>query len=214
MNTQPDLLHADEALQFYAHSILGPIESKRKVAHGRGFEVDKVHPINWEILAAELLDDHKASSTYGADLRKAEVKSRLLLGGFEYQFHRVTGLEKNYHDAHIAHVLISYSNDYRDFDVRFLRPDQVHNEVLAWRERVNAAYGPRTSDQPKRRGNVVRCRPGFSFGFVNRNALLLMSVRDGQLVHVDKTPLSKLLPDQPRCNQPECVAIRASLNIS
>ena len=105
---------------------------------------------------------------------------------------------KLYEDAHIHHVYVSYDNDYSDVVVRLLRPDQVHDTIRSWRPRYIAAYAGTNKGG--------RCRPGISYGFVAKNGVTLLEIRNDQLKAANTTPLSELLRQPAPCRKPGCLA--------
>lgn len=94
-----------EAYEYYAQHMLSPLRAKAPVYKERNLPMEGLAPFrDWEVLVAILVDDKGSALRSGADLLNHEVKSAKKGGGFEYQYHRVRGLEKLDHDLTIEHL--------------------------------------------------------------------------------------------------------------
>ncbi len=81
-------LQIQEAYSFYKKYILEHSQNKAEIYEQYGFSLQgSIGSKDWEVFAAILLND-RARRGDGADLVNYEVKSAVLGGSFEYQYHR------------------------------------------------------------------------------------------------------------------------------
>jgi hypothetical protein len=201
MNNHPPAdapLRVAEATSFLRDDLLGPLLRQRAVA--AQFKLDgnaEISSKQWEIFAAVLLGRNGSSRAGDTDLEGVEVKSAKVGGSFEYQYHRHIGAAKLAGDAHAAHLFVSYAQGYTDLKVYLLRADQIHDAILAWKPRLEAAYGPAGSRQ--------RCRVSLAYTFVRDHGTLILEVADGGPQFAASGTVADLL-GAPTCS-PSCRAV-------
>lgn len=168
----PDL-HINDAFVFYKKFILDVSRSKAEVYRHYGFKLEgSVGSKDWEVFAAILLDD-RARHGDGADLVMHEVKSAIIGGSFEYQYHRNHGLAKLKGDQEVNHVYISRSQKYEDITVYYLEREQIRPLLSQWLPALEENYAIQGRQ---------RFRRSISSGFVRQQGILLLEIHNGELV--------------------------------
>ena len=141
-----------------------------------------VPSITWELFGS-ILTGKKGKSGYGADLEGIEIKSAISRSSFEYQYHLNTGLDKLKEDQVVDHFFCSYSADYQSFQVYFAKGKSVSpffsNWIPQYIKNYNKAEDATSVEASERR---QRFRRSIPFGWVSKNALLVMEVKEGKLV--------------------------------
>lgn len=100
-------LQVQEAFSFYRTYILEYSRDKAEIYRKYGFSLQgSVGSKDWEVFAAILLND-RARRGDGADLVNHEVKSAVIGGSFEYQYHRNRGLNKLTDDRDVDHIFVA-----------------------------------------------------------------------------------------------------------
>lgn len=143
-----------------------------------------VSPGDWELLAAILLRQNRASDLYGHDLEAAEVKSGGFGSNFEYQYHRNGGIEKLKRESLIDHVFIEYGDHLQNIAVRVVKGEALSKTFIGWREGLQMNY---TAGRQRYRKNVLGT-------FVREHGKLLFEIRNGQLTYAAPEPLTQLMP--------------------
>ncbi len=137
-----------------------------------------VPSVLWELFGAILTgDDGKPG--YGSDLEHHEVKSAQGRGSFEYQYHLHGGRQKLIEDSAVDHLFISYSPDYRDLGVRVMKGAELKERFDGWMPGLIANY---EGESPKQ-----RYRRSVPFGVVSKTGELILQVRGGELVAVERS---------------------------
>jgi hypothetical protein len=191
-------LHVQEALSFLREELLDPLARQRVIA--AQFKLDgnaQISAKQWEIFAAVLLGRDGSSAPGSTDLVGVEVKSAKVGGSFEYQYHRRIGAAKLAGDAHAAHLFISYAKDYGEIEVRLLRSKQVHDTILGWKPRLEAAYASSVSHE--------RCRVTLPYAMVRDQGQIILSFRDGAVTSSSPGAVADLV-DVPSCGPTCCAA--------
>jgi len=147
-----------------------------------------VPSIAWELFGS-ILTGKRGKSGYGTDLEGIEIKSAITGGSFEYQYHLNTGLEKLEEDQAVDHFFCSYSADYQSFQVFFAKGEQLSSFFNKWIPEYLSNYNkmePSASmdssnmaDSSKRR---QRFRRSIPYGWVVKNGMPIMTVKDGKLI--------------------------------
>ena len=141
-----------------------------------------VPSITWELFGS-ILTGKKGKSGYGSDLEGIEIKSAISRSSFEYQYHLNTGLDKLKEDQVVDHFFCSYSADYQSFQVYFAKGKSVSpffsNWIPQYIKNYNKAEDATSVEASERR---QRFRRSIPFGWVSKNALLVMEVKEGKLV--------------------------------
>ncbi len=160
------------AYWFYKNYLLDTTRNKSEIYQRYGFLAPPVSFIDWEVFAAILLRD-RAKSGDGADLERHEVKSAGMGSSFEYQYHKFHGLDKLEEDKSVNHVYISYTKGYQDIDVYILQDVRVATIFEGWKSELIANY----------QAGRQRFRKSIPAGYVRREGLLILAIREGELTH-------------------------------
>jgi hypothetical protein len=161
-----------EAFEFYRKFIFN--DEQQELLTTRGFRVaGSVASVNWELFASILVNS-VAKDGYGADLDGFEVKSAVQGGSFEYQYHLNGGKTKLIDDMQVDHIFISYSQNYKDIDVRILKGAVLKQMFESWMPGLIENYEGSVPRQ--------RYRKSISYGFVLTHGDLIMSTRNGEMV--------------------------------
>ena len=141
-----------------------------------------VPSITWELFGS-ILTGQKGKGGYGADLEGIEIKSAIAGNSFEYQYHLNTGLDKLKEDQVVDHFFCSYSADYQSFQVYFSDGKSLSpffsNWIPQYLKNYNKAENATSVEASERR---QRFRRSIPFGWVSKNARLVMEVKEGNLV--------------------------------
>jgi hypothetical protein len=165
-------LQVQEAYSFYKTYILDYSRDKAEIYEQYGFSLQgSVGSKDWEVFAAILLND-RARLGDGADLMNYEVKSAVIGGSFEYQYHRNHGLEKLTNDSAIDHVFISRSESYGHVEVWLIERAKMSSTFDKWLPELLKNY-----EIPERQ----RFRRSVTFGFVRTHGTQLLEISDGVL---------------------------------
>ena len=141
-----------------------------------------VPSITWELFGS-ILTGKKGKGGYGADLEGIEIKSAIAGNSFEYQYHLNTGLDKLKEDQVVDHFFCSYSADYQSFQVYFAEGKSLSQYFSNWIPQYLKNYN-KTENATSVEANErrQRFRRSIPFGWVSKNAQLVMEVKDGKLV--------------------------------
>lgn len=171
--TDDDLVfHTEEAYHFYFNHFIN-IE-KQKIIKRYNFPITgSISSFDWELLGA-ILTGEKRSEGYGSDLGRFEIKSAVWGNSFEYQYHLNRGKEKLLEDMAVGHVFISYSRDYKDITVRFVYGLQLSKQFITWIPDLLKNY---RGSNPRQ-----RYRKSINFSYVTEIGIVIMKIRDGQLL--------------------------------
>jgi len=152
-----DGLNVDGADKCFAF-LKGHYDKKRKLFEGLGFPLSgAITYRDWEVFVAVLTRD-RCKPGNGCDLERHEVKSAMVGGGFEYQYHRKTWEEKLDGDLLVDHVFVSYGVHYNFVEVHRVLTADIRSRLEEWRDYVKDCYDV---DNPKQ-----RCRRSMSYSFV------------------------------------------------
>lgn len=141
-----------------------------------------VPSITWELFGS-ILTGQKGKSGYGADLEGIEIKSAIAGSSFEYQYHLNTGLDKLKEDQIVDHCFCSYATDYQSFHVYFVEGKLLSpffsNWIPQYLKNYNKSENATSVEASERR---QRFRRSIPFGWISKNARLIMEVKGGKLV--------------------------------
>lgn len=164
----------DEAFQFYKKHIYD--EEKIRLLRAHNLKIaGSVPSVIWELFCS-ILTGSKGTGGIGVDLKGWEVKSAKNGGSYEYQYHLNTGVEKLIDDAQANHLFCSYSESYSDVNVR-----AINGSVLAplyfnqWEPDYRKNYDTFVPSGQRRQ----RYRKNISYGYIESNAQLLLSITNG-----------------------------------
>jgi len=140
-------------------------------------------------LFGALLTERSGTGLTGADLLGWEVKSASAGGSFEYQYHLNTGAAKLKEDCEVNHLFCTYSATYKDVIVRAMRGSDLASSFFnSWEPDYLANYDAAAPDGKRRQ----RFRKSISLGYVEKNGMEVLEIRDGELINRDDSVIPKL----------------------
>ena len=138
--------------------------------------------IAWELFGS-ILTGRKGSIGYGADLEGVEIKSAVKGGSFEYQYHLNTGLLKLKEDQRVDHYFCSYDTAYQSFKVYYFSGEILAKEFFrSWIPLYQKNYQSGGKVRMPSAQRRQRFRKSIPFGFVSKNGVLVMEIKDGQMI--------------------------------
>jgi hypothetical protein len=162
----------EDAYSFYENYIVN--NEKQKLLKQFNFHSNGTVPFcDWELFAA-ILTGRKRRDGYGSDLSGFEVKSAAIGSGFEYQYHKHTGIQKLEDDLLVRHIFISYGDSYRDVEVRLVEPDKLKPFFDVWKPLLVENYGAESRRQ--------RFRRSIPYRFVAKNGTVVFQIQAGSLI--------------------------------
>lgn len=172
----PSDLEFEKALMFFHAYMYGPLQGKLRlysaqVVHAQGAAMSS----DWEVLASILVRDLGKKLAAGVDLSQHEVKSAANGGGYEYQYHKNTGKEKLKRDAEVGHLFFDHRNNLRNVDLRYAHGSSMKEFFQEWLQEYPEPYRQ-------------RYRRSIPFGWVKKNAKLLMTLVDGEVTFPKTIP--------------------------
>jgi len=108
--------------------------------------------------------------TKGVDLSGNEVKSAENGGNYEYQYHKNTGQQKLRDDMRVGHLFFDHKDNLRSVDLRYASGEALAAFFQKWLTEFPDPY-------------QQRYRKNIPFRWVQQNAKLLMSLRDGEVTY-------------------------------
>jgi hypothetical protein len=170
--TRVPTLQVQEAYSFYKTYILDYSRDKAEIYERYGFSLQgSVGSKDWEVFAAILLND-RARRGDGADLMNYEVKSAVIGGSFEYQYHRNRGLDKLTDDRDVDHIFVSRSESYTNVEVWLIERNKMISTFDRWLPELLQNY--ETAERQRFRRSVT-------YGFVRSQGIRLLEISDGAL---------------------------------
>ncbi|MBW4647158.1 MAG: hypothetical protein KME06_00430 [Kastovskya adunca ATA6-11-RM4] len=167
-------LQVQEAYYFYRTYILEYSRDKAEIYQRYGFSLQgSVGSKDWEVVAAILLND-RARSGDGADLVNYEVKSAVIGGSFEYQYHRNRGLNKLTDDRDVDHIFVARSKTYMNVEVWLVERTKMIPTFDRWLPELLQNY-----EIAERQ----RFRRSVTYGFVRSQGIRLLEISDGELTY-------------------------------
>lgn len=167
----PDL-QVQEAYSFYRTYILEYSRDKAEIYGSYGFSLEgSVGSKDWEVFAAILLND-RAREGDGADLMNHEVKSAVIGGSFEYQYHRNRGLDKLTDDRDVDHIFVARSEIYTNVEIWLVERTQMISIFDKWLPELIQNYET---------AGRQRFRRSVTYGFVRSRGTQLLEISDGEL---------------------------------
>jgi hypothetical protein len=174
----PTDLDFEKALMFFHAYMYGPLQGKLRLYTARGVHsAGKALSSDWEVFASILVKDVGAKLTRGVDLSSYEVKSAENGGNYEYQYHKNTGKEKLQGDIRAGHLFFDHSDNLRQVDLRYASGGDLKEFFDLWLRNFPEPY-------------MQRYRKSIPFTWVKKNALLLMSLRNGEVEYPNLSPAS------------------------
>jgi hypothetical protein len=167
-------LQVQEAYSFYRTYILEYSRDKTEIYERYGFSLQgSVGSKDWEVFAAILLND-RARRGDGADLMNYEVKSAVIGGSFEYQYHRNRGVDKLTDDREVDHIFVCRSNTYANVEVWLVERAKMISSFDRWLPELIQNYETDTRQ---------RFRRSVTYVFVRSQGIQLLEIRDGELAY-------------------------------
>lgn len=174
--TPPTNLDFEKALMFFHAYMYGPLQGKLRLYGARQVPAGSLaSSSDWEVFASMLVNDVGRKFGAGIDLENNEVKSAKRRGSYEYQYHRDTGLGKLRKDMTVGHLFFEYFENLSEVHLRYLHGSQMLAYFQRWLENYPDPY-------------PQRYRKNIPYGFVKRNGVLLMSLKDGEVVFPSLLP--------------------------
>ncbi|MFZ3201188.1 MAG: hypothetical protein WA175_08550 [Candidatus Acidiferrales bacterium] len=126
---------------------------------------------DWEVFASILIRDPGKKRAAGIDLSQYEIKSALDGGSYEYQYHKIGGKKKLASDAKVGHLFFAHRNNLRHVDLRYAHGSSMRDKFFRkWLKDYPDPY-------------PQRYRKNIPFHWVKNNALLLMTLEDGEVTY-------------------------------
>ena len=167
-------LQVQEAFSFYRTYILKYSRDKTEIYRKYGFSLQgSVGSKDWEVFAAILLND-RARRGDGADLVNYEVKSAVIGGSFEYQYHRNRGLNKLTDDRDVDHIFVARSETYTNVEIWLVERSRMVPTFDRWLPELLQNY--ETIERQRFRRSVT-------YGFVRSQGIRLLEIRAGELMY-------------------------------
>ncbi|MCU0540893.1 MAG: hypothetical protein MUE44_01730 [Oscillatoriaceae cyanobacterium Prado104] len=168
------MLQVREAYSFYRTYILEYSRDKAEIYGQYGFSLQgSVGSKDWEVFAAILLND-RARTGNGADLMNHEVKSAVIGGSFEYQYHRNRGLNKLTDERDVDHIFVARSETYMNVEVWLVERSKMFSTFDKWLPELLQNY-----ETPDRQ----RFRRSVTYGFVRSQGIMLLAISGGELTY-------------------------------
>jgi hypothetical protein len=167
----PTDLDFEKALMFFHAYMYGPVQGKLRLYSARGIPPGTIAmSSDWEVFASMLVKDAGRGSGAGIDLANYEVKSAKRGNAYEYQYHKNSGKEKLAKDMKVGHLFFDYFENLKEVDLRWLHGSALIEYFNKWLENYPDPYDK-------------RYRNSVPYGFVKENGVLLMTLKDGELVY-------------------------------
>ena len=166
----PTELDFEKALMFFHAYMYGPLQGKLRLYAARSVRsAGTVNASDWEVFASILVKDVGKKLASGIDLSNYEVKSATAGGSYEYQYHKNTGKRKLAEDQRVGHLFFEHSDNLRNVHLRYAHGSQLKSFFESWLTAYPDPY-------------PQRYRKNIPFGWVKQNGLLLMTLKDGEVV--------------------------------
>jgi hypothetical protein len=167
----PTDLDFEKALMFFHAYMYGPLQGKLRIYKDRTVRPSTVAlSSDWEVFAAMLVDDLGQKLAAGIDLSQHEVKSALDGSSYEYQYHKDGGRKKLSADMKAKHLFFAHRDNLRHVDLRFAHGSAMKGFFQKWLKEFPDPYGQ-------------RYRKNIPFSWVKENAILLMTLEDGEVTY-------------------------------
>jgi hypothetical protein len=165
----PTNLDFEKSLMFFHAYMYGPLQGKLRLYGARQIPPGSIAmSSDWEVFASMLVNDLGRKLGAGIDLANNEVKSAKQRGSYEYQYHKITGREKLAKDMTVGHLFFEYHDNLKEVHLRWLHGSALVKFFQKWLDEYPDPYG-------------TRYRKQIPYGFVKRNGILLMTLKDGEV---------------------------------
>lgn len=175
---QPDLavsgpptnLDFEKSLMFFHAYMYGPLQGKLRLYGARQIPPGSVAmSSDWEVFASMLVNDMGRKFGPGIDLTNHEVKSAKRGGSYEYQYHKREGQGKLARDMEVGHLFFDYFDNLKEVDLRYAHGSAMRSFFEKWLLEYPDPY-------------PQRYRKSIPYGWVKENGILLMTIREGEVV--------------------------------
>lgn len=168
----PQSLDVYMALIYFHAYMYGPLRGRVRLYDQRGLRPRMAMSEDWEIFASILVRNTGAGTASGLDLEGFEVKSALDRSSFEYQYHKDSWKKKLDDDRQAGHIFISHKDELRHVDVRYCDGEALSDFFDKWE-----------SQKPYSKESEQRFRRSISYGWVTKNATLILQIADGEATY-------------------------------
>lgn len=166
----PTDLDFEKSLMFFHAYMYGPLQGKLRLYGARNIPQGTIAmSSDWEVFASMLVKDLGRKFGAGIDLANYEVKSAKRGSSYEYQYHKNTGLNKLANDAEVGHLFFDYFDNLSEVDLRYLHGSKMVEFFGKWLDEYPDPY-------------PQRYRKNVPYSFVKKNGVLLMTLKDGEVV--------------------------------
>jgi hypothetical protein len=155
---------------FFHAYMYGPLQGKLRLYDARAIPTGAVAmSSDWEVFASILVNDMGRKLGPGIDLANHEVKSAKRGGSFEYQYHKNGGLQKLARDIEVGHLFFEHHDNLREVDLRYAHGSALKDFFEKWLREYPDPY-------------PQRYRKQIPNGWVKKNGILLMTIKNGEVV--------------------------------
>lgn len=168
----PQSLDVYMALIYFHAYMYGPLRGRVRLYEQRELRPRMAMSEDWEIFASILVRNTGAGTASGLDLEGFEVKSALDGSSFEYQYHKDSWKKKLDDDRQAGHIFISHKDELRHVDVRYCDGEDLSDFFDKWE-----------SQKPYSKKSAQRFRRSISYGWVTKNATLVLQIEDGEATY-------------------------------
>ena len=166
----PSNLDFEKSLMFFHAYMYGPLQGKLRLYGARAIPAGSVAmSSDWEVFASILVNDMGRKLGPGIDLTNHEVKSAKRGGSYEYQYHKHGGREKLARDMEVGHLFFDYFDNLKEVDLRYAHGSAMKIFFEKWLLEYPDPY-------------QQRYRRSIPHGWVKKNGILLMTIKDGEVV--------------------------------
>lgn len=174
ISSAPTNLDFEKALMFFHAYMYGPLQGKLRLYRARDVRTPgKVIASDWEVFASILVRDVGTKLGKGIDLKGNEVKSAENGGSYEYQYHKVSGMQKLRDDMEVGHLFFAHSDNLRLVELRYVSGKKASEHFRVWLREYPKKY------------DKQRHRKSIPHKWVVQHGDLLMRLVDGEVEFPD-----------------------------
>jgi hypothetical protein len=166
----PTNLDFEKSMMFFHAYMYGPLQGKLRLYGARMIPTGPVAmSSDWEVFASMLVNDMGRKFGPGIDLANHEVKSAKRGSSYEYQYHKNEGRGKLKKDLEVGHLFFDYFDNLKEVDLRYAHGSAMKAFFKKWLLEYPDPY-------------PQRYRKNIPYGWVKENGILLMTIKDGEVV--------------------------------
>jgi hypothetical protein len=166
----PTNLDFEKSMMFFHAYMYGPLQGKLRLYGARMIPTGPVAmSSDWEVFASMLVNDMGRKFGPGIDLANHEVKSAKRGSSYEYQYHKNEGRGKLKKDLEVGHLFFDYFDNLKEVDLRYAHGSAMKAYFEKWLLEYPDPY-------------PQRYRKNIPYGWVKENGILLMTIKDGEVV--------------------------------